>query len=286
MKETPLLGVIGGSGLYSLPDLEKREELILSTPFGEPSSPIILGTLKGHRVAFIARHGQNHSINPSEINYRANIYAIKSLGIKYLLSVSACGSLREDFEPGHIVVPDQLYDNTHLRSRSFFEKGMVAHVGVAEPFCPEFREQVKTSCEAAGAKTHSGGTFITVEGPRFSTLAESNLFRSWGISIIGMTTSPEAFLAREAELHYAVLAHVTDYDVWHDVPVSVEMVINTISKNIHTAQDAIRNLAATLNTQKNCDCDNALESAMITNVSMIPKKAREKLGVIIEKYSQ
>lgn len=284
MTDTPTLAVIGGSGLYRMQGLEDIEEQSLSTPFGEPSAPILTGNLAGQRVAFLARHGRDHSINPSEVNYRANIWALKSLGARFVLAVSACGSLREDYEPGHIVIPDQLFDFTHRRARSFFEGGLVVHVGVAEPFCAAFGEQVFTACEAAGATTHAGGGFITIEGPRFSTRAESNLYRSWGLAIIGMTTSPEAFLAREAELHYAVMAHVTDYDVWHKEPVSVEMVVRTLEQNTQRAREAVRHLAAALNPEQECTCERALADAFISDVKQAPKEVKKRLALLIDKY--
>jgi 5'-methylthioadenosine phosphorylase len=285
MKSKPNLAVIGGSGLYSIPGLKDIQEKELATPFGEPSSPIILGTLAGRRIAFLARHGIGHSIPPHRVNYRANIYALKSLGVRFVAAISACGSLREDYSPGNVVIPDQLFDATRLRSNSFFDKpGLVAHISVAEPFCNAFGKQIFKACKAAKAKVFFGGTYITVDGPRFSTRAESNSFRSAGHSIIGMTTSPEAFLAREAELCYAVMAHVTDYDVWHEEPVNVEMVMNTMLKNLKLAQEAIRHLADNLDTNQDCDCDTALKGALVTEAKHISKTRRKKLGILVGKY--
>lgn len=285
MSEAPILAVIGGSGLYDMPGLENKEERRMATPFGEPSAPIVLGNLSGRRVAFLARHGVGHTIAPTQVNYRANIYALKSLGVRFVAAVSACGSLREDFAPGDIVIPDQLMDLTKRRASSFFdEPGLVAHVGVADPFCNAFGQQLLAACSAAGASVHNGGGYITVEGPRFSTKFESHTFRSWGLSIIGMTTAPEAFLAREAELCYAVMAHVTDYDVWHAEPVSVEMVLDTVQKNTHVAQQAVRNLAANLDVQQDCDCHRALSNALITQKQGISAEARRKLGILVSKY--
>jgi 5'-methylthioadenosine phosphorylase len=285
MKSKPELAVIGGSGLYSIPGLKEISQKIIETPFGEPSSPIVVGTLAGRRIAFLARHGIGHSIPPHRVNYCANIYALKSLGVRFVAAVSACGSLREDFAPGNVVIPDQLFDFTHQRPRSFFdEPGLVAHVSVAEPFCNAFGKQIFKACKSAKAKAHYGGSYITVEGPRFSTRSESNNFRSWGHSIIGMTTSPEAFLAREAELCYAVMAHVTDYDVWHDEPVNVEMVMSTMQKNLKLAQEAIRNLATNLDTKQKCDCDEALAGAIVTDPKKISMTQRKKLGLLIDKY--
>ncbi|MCL5428827.1 MAG: S-methyl-5'-thioadenosine phosphorylase [Chloroflexi bacterium] len=285
MKQNPELAVIGGSGLYSIPGLKNISEKSVTTPFGEPSSAVVLGMLAGRRIAFLARHGVGHTIPPHHVNYRANIYALKSLGVRFVIAVSACGSLREDFVPGNVVIPDQLFDFTDRHPRSFFDDpGLVAHVGVAEPFCTAFSKQLFKACKAAKAKVHFGGSYITVEGPRFSTRSESNNFRSWGHSIIGMTSSPEAFLAREAELCYAVMAHVTDYDVWHEEPVSVEMVMNTMEKNLELAQEAIRHLAADLNVKQKCDCDTALANALVTNPKHISKSRRKKLGLLLDKY--
>jgi 5'-methylthioadenosine phosphorylase len=268
-----------------MPGLQDKEELHVSTPFGEPSAPVTIGTLGGKRIAFLARHGIGHTISPTHVNYRANIYALKSLGVRFVAAVSACGSLREDYAPGHIVVPDQLFDFTRKRHNSFFdEPGLVAHIGVAEPFCNAFGRQIHAACKATGAKVHFGGSYVTVEGPRFSTRAESNTFRSWGLSIIGMTTAPEAFLAKEAELCYAVMAHVTDYDVWHEEPVSVEMVVRTMQKNTQLAQDAVRNLVANLDEKQACDCEHALSNAILTQKQAISSAARQKLGILVSKY--
>ena len=286
MAEKITLAVIGGSGLYNMPGLEDTEERKISTPFGEPSAPIIIGTLEGVRVAFLARHGIGHHLNPTEVNYRANIYALKSLGVEKIVSVSACGSLREDYAPGDIVIPNQLFDMTKDRKRSFFEDGMVAHVSVADPFCPELSTQILASVQETGATVHEGGSFITIEGPRFSTRTESNIFRSWGMSIIGMTTSPEAFLAREAEICYGVMGHVTDYDVWHvsEAPVTVEMVIKTLMKNTVVAQEAILNLARGFSVERNCNCENALADALITQPRVVPSETRKRLDLLVRKY--
>ncbi|RJP52069.1 MAG: S-methyl-5'-thioadenosine phosphorylase [Anaerolineaceae bacterium] len=288
MNATATLAVIGGSGLYSMPGLSETRELELDTPFGQPSASIVVGTLENQKVAFLARHGLGHHISPSEINYRANIYALKSLGVERIVSISACGSLREDYAPGQIVIPDQIYDNTRLRARSFFGEGLVAHISVADPFCRDLSDQLETATKSAGATVHRGGTFITIEGPRFSTKSESNTFRTWGMSIIGMTASPEAFLAREAEMCYAVMAHVTDYDVWHvsESPVTVDMVIETLKKNTLKAQETIRKLASSLDSQRRCECDSALASALITDPARIPASTKSKLKLLIEKYIQ
>jgi len=283
---TPRLAIIGGSGLYTMPGLQKPEEFELNTPFGKPSAPIVVGELEGWSVAFLARHGIGHHISPGEINFRANIYALKSIGVEHVVGVSACGSLREDYAPGDMVIPDGLFDFTKGRKRTFFEEGLVVHIGVADPFCGSLSDAVFEAVSNTGVNLHHGGDFITIEGPRFSTKAESNTFRSWGMSIIGMTTSPEAYLAREAEMCYAVMAHVTDYDVWRisEEPVTVEMVIAVLNKNTEIAQNAIRNLARDLKSERNCDCRNALASALITNPTVVPSKTREKLDLLVAKY--
>jgi 5'-methylthioadenosine phosphorylase len=289
MSEDPIrIGVIGGSGLYKMPQLTDIEERQVDTPFGPPSDSIMIGTLNGVRVAFIPRHGRGHVHLPGEVPYRANIYALKTLGVEHVISVSACGSLREDYAPGHIVVPDQLYDNTKdERNRTFFGRGLVAHVGVPQPFCPDLSRVIAQSVREAGGTVHEGGCFITIEGPRFSTKGESNVFRSWGMSIIGMTTSPEAYLAREAEMCYGVMAHVTDYDVWHESeePVTVEMVIQTLFANLEIAQNALAILAGKLEgVEKVCGCDQALATAFLTDRSRVPDEVVEQLRPIIGKY--
>lgn len=286
MTEQVYLAIIGGSGLYAMPGLEDTREHSINTPFGKISAPIVVGTLEGIRVAFLARHGIGHHITPSEVPYRANIYALKSLGVQRIVSISACGSLKEEFAPGHIVIPDQIYDNTHGRARSFFGEGLVAHISVADPFCPDTSDQLEVAVRAAGGVTHRGGAFITIEGPRFSTKAESNTYRSWGMSIIGMTASPEAFLAREAEICYATMAHVTDYDVWHvsQAPVTVDMVISTLNKNTALAQKAISVFAKNLRQERKCDCRHALSTALITRKDAIPPATLQKLDLLINKY--
>jgi 5'-methylthioadenosine phosphorylase len=286
MNQRVTLGIIGGSGLYEMPGLTDIHEHEFNTPFGKTSAPIVVGSLEGEQVAFLARHGIGHPVTPSEVPYRANIYALKSLGVERIVSISACGSLREEFAPGHIVIPDQIYDNTHGRARSFFSEGLVAHVSVADPFCADLSDQVESAVKQAGGISHRGGAFITIEGPRFSTKAESNTYRAWGMSIIGMTASPEAFLAREAEICYATMAHVTDYDVWHvsAAPVTVEMVIQTLNKNTATAQEAVRILASQLKHERNCDCERALATALITRKDVIPAETRQKLDLLVHKY--
>jgi len=280
------LGVIGGSGLYQMKGLENPRSLQVETPFGPPSAPIIVGTLDGIQVAFLARHGIGHHLSPSEVPYRANIYALKSLGAERIISINACGSLREEYAPGEIVIPDGIFDQTKNRARTFFGEGLVAHVSVANPFCDDLSNQLEDAVRKTGVTTHRGGSFITIEGPRFSTKAESNTFRAWGMSIIGMTASPEAFLAREAELCYATMAHVTDYDVWHESasPVTVEMVLRILHKNTEFAQQALRNVAQTLKPERNCNCGSALADALITDPALIPLETRNKLGLLIQKY--
>lgn len=286
MEQKPILAVIGGSGLYAIQGLEDAQQYDLETPFGKPSAPIMVGLLENRRVAFLARHGLGHHIQPSQVNYRANIYALKLLGAERIVSISACGSLREDYVPGEIVVPDQVFDFTHARKRSFFGDGMVAHISVAEPFCTVFSEQLLQATQETGAVVHSGGGFITIEGPRFSTRAESNVYRSWGMSLIGMTTSPEVFLAREAEICYAVMAHVTDYDVWHisEEPVTVDRVIEILNRNTLLAQQAVRNLVRNLPEERTCACGSALATALITHKEAIPAETRQRLGLLVEKY--
>ena len=281
------VGIIGGSGLYRFEGLKDVEEHAVQTPFGAPSDTVLVGTLEGVRVAFLARHGRGHRISPMEVNYRANIFALKSMGVQHVVSVSACGSLREHLHPGEVVVPSQLVDLTRRRENSFFGKGLVAHVGVADPFCPRLQALLADAVEQAGGMVHRGGRFITVEGPRFSTRAESFTFRAWGMDIIGMTTSPEAFLAREAEMCYAVMAHVTDYDVWHESeePVTVEMVVRILQRNTGLAQQAIQLLVPALVAgDRSCECDHALASAILTQRELIPDQVKRDLGPIVGKY--
>lgn len=286
MNQHPIMGIFGGSGLYTMEGLDNIEEHNIQTPFGKPSSPIIVGELEGKRVAFLARHGLGHTINPTNVNYRANVYAMKALGVKTLLSVSACGSLREDYSPGDIVIPDQLFDFTKDRKRSFFDEELVVHVDVAEPYCTNFSEQIYNAVKKTDAIVHQGGNFITIEGPRFSTRGESNIFRGWGVSIIGMTTSPEAYLAREAELCYGVMAHVTDYDVWHisEDPVNVQQVIKTIMGNTNIAQKSIRNLVKHININNECQHQQALANALITNPNSVSPDLVDKLSLLVGKY--
>jgi len=285
MESKPVLGVIGGSGLYGMQALHNVEERQIETAFGRPSSPILLGDLAGQRIAFLARHGLGHVYSPSEVNYRANILALRLLGVDRVVSVSACGSLREDYAPGDIVIPDQLFDHTVARPRSFFGEGLVAHVSVADPFCSELSDHLARSVSATGAMLHRGGTSITIEGPRFSTRAESNTYRAWGMSLVGMTTAPEAFLAKEAEMCYSVMAHVTDYDVWHmsEEPVTVEMVVRVLEANTRIAQEAIAHLIQHMPSERSCRCGHALQSALITRREHVSAETRRKLAPLVDR---
>jgi 5'-methylthioadenosine phosphorylase len=286
MADTITLGIIGGSGLYNMDGLTNMEERHPVTPFGSPSDPIVVGTLNGQRVAFLARHGRGHRLSPTEVNYRANIYALKMLGVERVVSVSACGSLREHLAPGTIVVPDQLFDHTKSRERTFFGGGLVAHVGTADPFCPTLSAQLFEAVTVTGAPAQKGGAFITIEGPRFSTKAESSTFRAWGMDLIGMTASPEAFLAREAEMCYAIMAHVTDYDVWHvsEAPVTVEMVIKVLTQNTAAAQQAIGRLVTAPARRDACGCSSALRDALITDRARLAPETRTKYQLLAGKY--
>jgi 5'-methylthioadenosine phosphorylase len=283
------LAVIGGSGVYNIESLTDVTEVKVKTPFGDPSDAILVGTLNGVRVAFLPRHGRGHRLLPTEVNSQANIYALKTLGVERVLSISACGSLREDFKPRDIVVPDQLYDHTKLRGgATFFGRGLVAHISFANPFCADFSRLVAEAARAAGASTvHAGGTFITIEGPRFSTQAESATYRKLGFDIIGMTACPEAQLAREAELCYAVMAHVTDYDVWHatEQAVNVAMLIENLNANAALTKRAVGHLAeATVGVERTCECEDALATAIITQRDLVPEHVKRELAPILGKY--
>jgi 5'-methylthioadenosine phosphorylase len=286
MSEKLVLAIIGGSGLYKMSGLTDTQEFEIETPFGKPSAPIVVGTLEGQRVAFLARHGTGHTLMPGEVPYRANIYALKVLGVERIVSINACGSLRQDYAPGDIVIPDQIFDNTRERVRTFFGNGLVAHVGVADPFCPDLSASLEAAVRETSANVHHGGAFIIIEGPRFSTKAESSTYRGWGMSLVGMTAVPEAFLAREAEICYSIMAHVTDYDVWHvsEAPVTVEMVIKTLNQNTLIAQQAINNLLHRLSEKRTCSCENALADALITQPNAIPPATRKALDVLVKKY--
>ncbi len=281
------IGVIGGSGVYSLPGLTDVEEIRLETPFGAPSDAYIAGTLDGQRVAFLARHGRGHLISPTHLNSRANIWGFKQLGVEYLISMNACGSLQEQYEPGHIVIPDQLFDRTRLRPLTFFDDpGLVVHLSVAEPLCPDLSDVLYRAVQSTGKTVHKGGDFVIIEGPRFSTKAESRVFRQHGFAIIGMTAIPEAFLAREAGMSYGIIAHVTDYDVWHETeePVTVEMVIQTLLGNAAAAQQATLNAIAMLRDAPPSRYADVLQDAIITNRAVIPEALKEKYGLLIGRH--
>ncbi|MBL8154387.1 MAG: S-methyl-5'-thioadenosine phosphorylase [Anaerolineae bacterium] len=286
MSNQARIAVIGGSGLYNMAEISDRTSLRVPTPFGETSAEITLGTLRGKRVAFLPRHGIGHVHTPTTVPYRANIYALKSLGVRFIIGVNACGSLREDYAPGHIVIPDQVFDYTTHRDRSFFEDGLVAHVSVADPYSPELGSILVEAVRASGGTVHYGGTFLIEEGPRFSTRAESHIFRQWGCSLIGMTTCPEVFLAREAEIAYATMAHVTDYDSWHhsEAPVTVEMVIQTLHHNVEIAQKAIAAAVEAIDEAAVYPCHNALQTALITDRTRVAPEMIEKLRPIVGRY--
>ncbi|MCX7939120.1 MAG: S-methyl-5'-thioadenosine phosphorylase [Thermoflexales bacterium] len=287
MSEQPIaFAVIGGSGLYAMPGLTDIEERYIETPFGAPSDAIVIGTYAGQRIAFLPRHGRGHRYNPSEVPYRANIWALKSLGVRHVISVSACGSLREHLEPRDIVIPHQVFDFTKgIRKASFFEDGLVGHASVAEPFSRSLRAALAQAVRDAGGTVHEGGILITIEGPRFSTKAESHVFRMWGCDVIGMTACPEVFLAREAELDFAIMAHVTDYDVWREgeEAVTVEMVIQRLNDNLALAQRAIANLAPIVPTLPH-ESDGAMRNAIITARERITPEARARLNLLIGRY--
>ncbi len=280
------IGIIGGSGLYDMPGVTDRDEVKVTTPFGEPSAPYLLGTLRGKRVAFLARHGGGHRVSPSELNFRANIFGMKTLGVEFILSASAVGSLKEEYKPADIVIPDQFFDRTKGRPSSFFGRGLVGHVGFAHPFCKILSGIAYESGMTSGATIHKGGTYVCMEGPQFSTLAESKLYRSWGMDIIGMTNLQEAKLAREAEICYTTIALVTDYDCWHPDhdSVTVEMVMSTLSKNAATAQQIIAGAVERLPYERTCECASALKYALVTRPEMVPDQVKKDLAPIIGKY--
>jgi len=280
------IGIIGGSGLYDLAELKDRTEITVNTPFGPPSDKFVVGELKGKRVAFLARHGRGHRISPSELNFRANIYAMKSLGGERILSASAVGSLREELAPLDIVLPDQFVDRTRGRISSFFGNGLVAHIGFADPVCPDLLNLTHQAGQKAGIVAKKGGTYVCMEGPAFSTKAESNLYRSWGMDIVGMTNLQEAKLAREAEICYVTIALVTDYDCWHEThdSVSVEMIVNNLQQNSRNAQAIILKTVEELGDERKCNCGSALQYALITDKSVIPAEKRKQLDLIIGKY--
>jgi 5'-methylthioadenosine phosphorylase len=280
------IGIIGGSGLYEMAELSDREERSIATPFGDPSGPYVLGTLCARRVAFLARHGAGHRLLPSELNFRANIYGFKILGVEWILSASAVGSLKESLRPLDIVIPDQFLDRTRGRISTFFGRGLVAHVGFAHPLCPALSAIAYESGQAAGARIHRGGTYVCMEGPQFSTLAESQLYRAWGMDVIGMTNLQEAKLAREAEICYATIALVTDYDCWHPDhdQVTVEMILQNLQQNARTAQRIIADAVSRLPVARTCECARALATAIITRLEHVPAQVKRDLQPIIGKY--
>ena len=286
-EATVRAAVIGGSGFYQMDGLSEIEEVRIDTPYGPPSDAIIIGALDGQRVAFLPRHGVGHRILPSEIPVRANIWALKSLGVEFVFAVSAVGSLREEIAPLHMVIPDQLIDRTRGRVNTFFGEGIVAHVAFAEPFCPELRALLSATTREAGATVHDSGTLVVMEGPAFSTRAESNLYRSWGAHAIGMTALPEAKLAREAEMCYATLACATDYDVWHDTheDVSAEMIVANLLKNVAVSRQAVRLALGRLPAERACSCGSALRDAIVTQLHLAPEATRRKLGPLIARYA-
>jgi 5'-methylthioadenosine phosphorylase len=281
-----MVGVIGGSGFYELEGLSDIRELRIDTPFGAPSSPVVAGRLEGQRVAFLARHGPGHRILPSELPSRANVYALKTLGVDLIVGLSAVGSLREDIEPLHLVVPHQLIDRTRGRPSTFFGEGLVAHIAFADPFCPATRPALVASAREAGATAHDGGTYVVVDGPAFSTRAESELYRSWSADVIGMTASPEAKLAREAEVCYAILACSTDYDVWHDdeADVTAELIVANLRRNAEVSREVLRLFLRRLPLERDCGCRDALADALVTPLELAPAETLARLEPLLAKY--
>jgi 5'-methylthioadenosine phosphorylase len=280
------VAVIGGSGFYDMEGLTDLEEVRQRTPFGEPSDSIVLGSLEGVRVAFLPRHGRGHRILPTDVPARANMYALKSLGVEFVISVSAVGSLREEFQPLHLVVPDQIIDRTRARASTFFGDGLVAHVALADPFCPVLSEIVYESAREAGAATHRGGTYVVMEGPAFSTRAESRLYRSWGADVIGMTALPEAKLAREAEMCYVTLASVTDYDSWYEAhaEVTAEMIISNLNRNVAICRRVVAEAVRRLPEARRCFCATSLNDALVTPFHLVPDRTKKVLAPIIGRF--
>ena len=280
------IGIIGGSGLYSMPGFEAQEEANIETPFGRPSDNYVLGQLSGHNVAFLARHGRGHRISPSELNFRANIYGMKSLGVERIISLSAVGSLKEEHRPLDFVIPDQFFDRTRSRISTFFGEGLVAHISFADPICPQLAETVASACAAAGVTAKKGGTYLCMEGPAFSTKAESNVYRSWGMDVIGMTNLQEAKLAREAEMCYVTVAMVTDYDCWHEdhAAVTVSDIIANLVKNAANACRVVAEAVAEMPTERTCKCGSALAHAILTDRQQVPELTLTKLRLLVGKY--
>ena len=282
----PKIGVIGGSGLYSMPGFTEQEEVVIDTPFGKPSDNYIVGQLEGREVAFLARHGRGHRISPSELNFRANIYGMKSLGVERIVSLSAVGSLKEEHRPLDFVIPDQFVDRTRGRISTFFGEGLVAHVSFADPVCPQLSATVNAACNAAGVSVKQGGTYICMEGPMFSTKAESNLYRSWGMDVIGMTNLQEAKLAREAEICYVTVAMVTDYDCWHSEHDAVEVtdIIRVLTQNAANAARVVAEAVRAMPDERTCKCGSSLQHALITDKNLVPPDTVRKLESIVGKY--
>jgi 5'-methylthioadenosine phosphorylase len=284
--QTGVIGIIGGSGFYNMAAMTEVRTVDVDTPFGKPSDPPILGKIAGRDVAFIARHGRGHRVYPTLVPYQANIFALKTLGVTHLVSVSAVGSMKEEIEPLHMVVPDQIIDRTVHRPRTFFQEGPVVHVAFANPYCDDLRDLVGKAAESVGATVHKGGTYICIEGPQFSTLAESLLYKSWGMSVIGMTSMPEARLAREAEISYATLAMATDYDCWHTEHESVtaELVTQNLLKNVQRAKDTVAALIGMIPDTYDSPCASALQGSIMTAMEMVPTDTLEKLRPLLNKY--
>lgn len=279
------IGIIGGSGLYDIEGLQKVTESSVKTPFGSPSDKVVLGELDGIRIAFLSRHGRGHRLNPSEINYRANIYALKSLGVRRVISMSAVGSMKESIKPGDVVLPDQFIDLTKRRISTFFEGGIVAHVAFAEPVCASLGSALFDAAHTVGATVHRGGVYLCIEGPQFSTKGESRLYRQWGTSVIGMTNLPEVKLAREAELCYATVALATDYDCWHETekPVNVEAILTTLHQNVTLAKRLLRTVMRTVADVRDCNCQRALQDAIVTAPDRMPVSLRRKLALLMDR---
>ncbi|HEX3033831.1 MAG TPA: S-methyl-5'-thioadenosine phosphorylase [Thermodesulfobacteriota bacterium] len=281
------VGVIGGSGLYEMEGLSDVRFVKVETPWGSPSDNLLVGKLGDTKMVFLPRHGRGHKIMPTEINFRANIYAMKKLGVEYIISVSAVGSMREEIAPGHIVIPDQFFDHTKRRASTFFGDGIVAHVSMADPVCPELSDVLYKASVNSGATVHKGGTYICIEGPQFSTRGESNIYRKWGVDVIGMTNMPEAKLAREAEICYGVLALSSDYDCWHEshADVTVEDIIQVLMKNVELAKRIIKQAVPMIYEEgRGCPCSNALENSIITSRDAISEEAKTRLNLLIERY--
>ena len=286
MGERAEIGIIGGTGLYQMEGFTEVEEVAIDTPFGPPSDHLMLGRLEGHRVAFLPRHGRGHLLLPHELNFQANVFALKRLGVEWILSVSAVGSLKEQYAPTHMLIPDQLVDRTQQRKSTFFGRGLVAHVAFAHPFCPRLSKVMAEACADAGATHHVGGSYLCIEGPQFSTRAESDLYRSWGMDVVGMTNLQEAKLAREAEICYSTLAMVTDYDCWHPEhdAVTADEIMRNLGKNAELAKAVLRAALRRLPVARDCECATALKFALVTRPELVPEQVKRELAPIVAKY--